>query len=73
MDLPQQRETTCPDESTLRAWEDMCSQVLHEQQQGAEIPDALIDSIAELMVMLRSWRSLDRPAAANVSSSGRHA
>ena len=64
MDHPRQEETAFPDESsppdesTLRAWEDMCSQVLHELQEGAEIPDALVDSIAELGVMLRSWRSV---------------
>jgi hypothetical protein len=69
MDHPQQVEITCPDESTLRAWENMCSQVLHELQEGAEIPDALIDSIAELAAMLRSWRSMDRLPLLNISSS----
>ena len=58
MDHPQQIETTCPDRSTLRAWEDMCNQVLHEVQDGAEMPATLVDSTAELAAMLRSWRSV---------------
>ena len=60
MDYGQQVEAAFPDESTLQAWEDMRSEVLHELQDGAEVPDALIDSMAELAAKLRAWRSMDR-------------
>jgi hypothetical protein len=60
MDYGQQVEAAFPDESTLRAWEDMRSEVLHEIQEGADVPDALIDSIAELAAKLRTWRSMNR-------------
>ncbi len=39
MDHSQQVEVAFPDDSMLRAWEDMCSEVLHELQEGAEVPD----------------------------------
>jgi hypothetical protein len=73
MDHLQQVETAFPDESTLRVWEDMRSEVLHELQEGAEIPDALIDSIAELAAKLRTWRSVNRPPLLNSPSPLQHA
>jgi hypothetical protein len=51
----------------------MRSEVLHELQEGAEIQDALIDSIAELAVMLKTWRSVQRPPLLNTSSPLQHA
>ena len=73
MDHSQQVEAAFPDESTLRVWEDMCSEVLHELQEGTEVPDALIDSIAELAAKLRTWRSVNRPPLLNSSSPLQHA
>ena len=73
MEHPQQVETACPDKSTLRAWEDMHSQILHDLQDGAEIPDSLIDSIAELVVMLRSSRSVKGSSLLKPSSPRQHA
>ena len=73
MDHSQQAGPALPDESTLQPWEDMRSEVLHEMQEGAEIPDALNDSIAELAVRLRTWRSVNRPPLLNTSSPVQHA
>ena len=60
MDNGQQVEAAFPDESTLQAWEDMRSEVLHELQEGAEVTDAMIESIAELAAKLGAWRSMNR-------------
>jgi hypothetical protein len=68
MDHSQQAEAAFPDESTLRVWEDMRSEVLHELQEGAEVPDALLDSIAELAAKLRTWRSMNRVPLLDASS-----
>ena len=68
MDHNQQAEVAFPEDPTLQAWEDMRSEVLHELQDGAEIPDALIDSIAELAAKLRTWRSMNRPPLLDTAS-----
>jgi hypothetical protein len=60
-----QAATTLLDESTLRTWEDMRSQVLHEMQEGAAVPDEAIDLMAELAVMLKVWRSGKGPLVAH--------
>jgi len=59
----QHMEITSPDERTLQAWEDMRIEVLHELQEGAsaDVPDALVDVIGSLVVMLGSWRAETRP------------
>jgi hypothetical protein len=59
MGRPQPVEATYPDEQTLQAWKDMRLEILHELQEGAstDIPDALIDQIAELAVVLNSLRA----------------
>jgi len=62
-------KTAFPDESTLRVWEDMRNEVLHELQEGAEVSDTLIDSIAELAAKLRKWRSVGRTSVTNSASS----
>jgi len=46
----------------------MRSEVLHELQEGKEIPEAVIDSIAQLTVKLRTWRSVKRPPVLYTSS-----
>jgi hypothetical protein len=48
-------ETMPPDESTLQVWEDMRDEVLHELQEGADVSDALVDAMANLVVMLKFW------------------
>ena len=58
--LPQ-GATTLPDESTFRAWDDMRSEVLHELQDGADMPDAVMDITSELAVMLSTWWSMRAP------------
>lgn len=60
MDRPEQVETTFPDEETLQTWENMRAEVLHELQEGGEVSDTLVDSIADLVVLLTSWNSRRR-------------
>ena len=50
MGRPQLFETALPDEPTLRAWEEMRDQVLHELQEGGEVADTTVDAIADLVV-----------------------
>lgn len=61
MGRPQPAETTSPGELMLRAWEDMCDEVLHQLQEGADVPDSLVDTTASLVQLLRSWRSAKGP------------
>ena len=68
MGRPQQAETTSPGELTLRVWEDMCDEVLHQLQEGADVPDALVDSTASLVQLLRSWRSAKGPLTSQLPS-----
>ena len=62
MNAPQLITTMFPDEKTLQAWEDMRIEVLHELQEGAsaDVPDTLIDTIGNLVVILNSWRDKTR-------------
>jgi hypothetical protein len=68
MGRPQQAETTSPGELTLRAWEDMCDEVLRELQEGAAVPDSLVDTTASLVQLIRSWKSGKGPLAAQLPS-----
>jgi hypothetical protein len=58
MDHSVQMTTTLFDKCTLRAWDDMRSQVWHELQDGADMPDEAVDFMGELVVMLKAWRSM---------------
>jgi len=55
----QHMETMSPDERTLQAWEDMRIEIWHELQDGAsaDVPDALVDIIGRVVVILESWRA----------------
>ncbi|MCL4487073.1 MAG: hypothetical protein M1570_02950 [Chloroflexi bacterium] len=67
MDRPQLIETAPPDETTLRAWEEMRVQILHDLQEGGEVADSTVDAIADLVVrfdFLRLRRPMSRPLAA---------
>jgi hypothetical protein len=50
----QQRSSAFPDAQTLRAWEDMRADLLHELQEGASAPDDLIDLMGQLVVTLKT-------------------
>ncbi len=60
MGRPQQGEMTSPDETTLHVWEDMRNEVLHELQDGGDVPDSLIDIMGNLATALDSWRAVMR-------------
>jgi hypothetical protein len=54
MDRLLQPVTPFPNEQMLKVWEDMRLDVLHELQEGASVPDELIDLMGDLAVMLRA-------------------
>lgn len=54
-------KTTFPDEPTLRAWEEMRAEVLHELQEGGEVPDALLDTIVDTIASIRSQSIKPKP------------
>jgi hypothetical protein len=70
MDRSVQMRRTIPDESTLRTWEDMRSQVLHELQEGAVVADDVVDSMSQLVVMLKLWRLGKGPLGIELSGPG---
>ena len=57
MGRSQYQETTSPDEITLQAWEDMRAEVLHELDDGGDVPDSLMDIMGNVASMLDSWRA----------------
>ena len=65
MDRSVQTATTLLDESTLRTWDDMRSEVLHELQEGAQVADAVVDSMSQLAVQLNRWHSMVKVAEIN--------
>lgn len=54
------------DEATLRAWEEMRIEILHEIQEGGSVPDELVDAVGGLIVMCNPW-SLAEPPAVHTS------
>jgi hypothetical protein len=57
MGRPQTHATTSPDEQMLQDWEDMRAEVLHELEDGGDVPDALMDIMGNLAPLLDSWRA----------------
>lgn len=61
-----------PDQETLRTWENMLKEVLHDLQEGAsaEVPDSEIDELGTLVVELADLRThqMLRPPEALYSS-----
>jgi hypothetical protein len=53
------KNLSLPDEETLRAWENMRIEILHELQDGAsaDVPDAELDELGTLVARLASWRT----------------
>lgn len=49
MNRPPRMQATLPDKPTQQAWEDMRAEVLHEIQDGGEVPDVLLDAIGEML------------------------
>jgi len=63
-----QAATTQVGECTLRAWDDMLCEVLHELSDGADVPDALVESMSQLAVTLKHRRRAKEPTAAPKTS-----
>jgi hypothetical protein len=54
-----------PDEATLRAWEEMRIEILHEIQDGG-VPDERVDAAGDLAAVVNPW-SLAKPPAMGIS------
>ncbi len=68
MGRSQYQETTSLDELTLQAWEDMRAEVLHELDDGGDVPDSLMDIMGNVASMLDSWRAALKSSALQPSS-----
>lgn len=68
MGRSQSKEPTAPDEELLQVWEDMRSEVLHELDDGGDVPDSLIDIMGNVASMLDSWRAALKSSALQPSS-----
>jgi len=55
-----------PDASTLRAWEDMRIEILHEIQDGGTVLDELVDIASDLATLVNPW-SLAKPPVTHIS------
>ena len=64
MGCSEQPKTAFPDEQTLRAWEDMRIDLLHELQDGASAPDDLIDLMGQLVVILKPSEATEQAVPA---------
>ena len=53
------KNITYPDQDTLRTWENMRKEILHELQEGAsaDVPDSEIDVLETLVIELEYWRA----------------
>lgn len=57
-----------PDELTFQVLKDMRDEVLHELQEGADVPDSLVDIMGNLAAMLDAWRTATRTLTLQPSS-----
>lgn len=55
-----------PDASTLQAWEDMRGEILHEIQDGGNVPDEQVDLAGDLATLDNPW-SVAKPSATPIS------
>jgi len=68
MGRPKMSQATFPDELTFQVLRDMRDEVLHELQEGGDVPDALVDMMGNLAAPLDSWRAATRTLTLQPSS-----
>ena len=44
-----------PDEATLRAWEDMRIEILHEIEDGGNVPEEWVNAAGDLAALVNPW------------------
>ena len=66
MNRPPRAKRISFDASTLRAWEDMRIEILHEIQDGGSLPDERVDAAGDLATLDNPW-SLAKPPAPHKS------
>jgi len=57
-----------PDELTSRVLRDMHDEVLHELQEGADVPDSLVEIMGNLATTLDAWKAAARSLTLQPSS-----
>jgi hypothetical protein len=68
MGRPKLSQTPSPDDLTLQVLRDMHDEVLHELQEGADVPDSLVDIMGNLAATLDAWRAATKPLTPQPSS-----
>jgi len=68
MGRPKLSQTTSPDELTFQVLRDMRDEVLHELQDGGDVPDALVDMMGNLAATLDAWKTATKPLTLQPSS-----
>jgi hypothetical protein len=60
MGRPKLSKAKSPDEVTFQVLRDMHDEVLHELQEGADVPDSLVEIMGNLATTLDAWRTATR-------------
>ena len=68
MGHPKLSQATSPDELKFQVLRDMHDELLHELQEGADVPDALVEIMGNLAAMLDAWRTATRTLMLQPSS-----
>jgi len=55
-----------PDEATLRAWEDMRIEVLHEIEDGGNVSEERVNAAGDLAALVSPWARV-KPSAMDAS------
>ena len=50
-----------PDDLVFQVLKDMRDEVLHELQEGADVPDSLMDIMGNLVATLNAWKAATKP------------
>ena len=68
MGRPKLSQATSPDELEGEVLRDMHDEVLHELQEGADVPDSLVEIMGNLAATLDAWRTATRTRMLQPSS-----
>jgi hypothetical protein len=68
MGRPKLSQNKSPDELKFQVLRDMHDEVLHELQEGADVPDSLVEIMGNLAATLDAWRTATRTRMLQPSS-----
>ena len=58
----QKTKWVSPDEATLRVWEEMRIEILHEIEDGGDVPDELVDAAGDAAMVINLYSPDKLPA-----------